>query len=398
MRIAVLGGGLLGVGTALELARRGALVDLFEQHDDLLTQAAIRNEGKIHLGYVYANAGFETAAGMVQGALRFWPLLRRWLGDAIDRVPVSDGFHYLVHRDSLVSADQVFDHARRVQHLLLTCGSALDYPGGPPTELTWLPAKAMSTVVDDRWVSATIQTGERSVAVSALATILRSAIAAEPRIQVHLGARVADARFVDDEVAIGVRQSDQPSIRTYPQVVNALWDGRLALDRSLGLNLARDRLWRLKYGITLTLTQRPSLPSITVVLGPFGDLVSFDHDQVYLSWYPACLGGLSSDVSPPAWTREPDPDQARAIVEQSIAGLGRLVPDVLEFDTRSAQVRGGIIFARGQSDIDDPASGLHRRDRIGITSCRGWHSVDPGKYALAPAFAYDVADRICPVE
>jgi glycine/D-amino acid oxidase-like deaminating enzyme len=98
--VAVLGGGLLGVCTALELARCGLAVDLFDRGEILLSQAATRNEGKIHLGFVYANASLRTAQIMVDGALRFWPVLRRHLGDAVATIPVSDPFVYAVARDS----------------------------------------------------------------------------------------------------------------------------------------------------------------------------------------------------------------------------------------------------------------------------------------------------------
>jgi hypothetical protein len=113
------------------------------------------------------------------------------------------------------------------------------------------------------------------------------------------------------------------------------------------------------------------------------------------------LGGLATGIEPPPWPRDPTPDRARELFERSVAGLSRLAPAMAGIGTaglRDLQVGGGIIFAHGQTDIDDHTSGLHRRDRVGITSRGGWHSVDPGKYSLAPAFAYDVADRICPQE
>ncbi|HEX8944702.1 MAG TPA: FAD-dependent oxidoreductase, partial [Gemmatimonadaceae bacterium] len=53
-RIAILGGGMLGVCTALELARRGRPVTLIEGATRLLDGASRWNEGKIHLGFLYA--------------------------------------------------------------------------------------------------------------------------------------------------------------------------------------------------------------------------------------------------------------------------------------------------------------------------------------------------------
>ena len=57
-------------------------------------------------------------------------------------------------------------------------------------------------------------------------------------------------------------------------------------------------------------------------------------------------------------------------------------------------VKGGAIVAWGATDIYDPASELHRRFEIGVTSTGGFHSVDPGKLTMAPYFAEICAARI----
>jgi glycerol-3-phosphate dehydrogenase len=54
MLVDVLDGGLQGCGTALALAERGVRVVLFDKTEALLSRAAVANEGKIHLGYMYA--------------------------------------------------------------------------------------------------------------------------------------------------------------------------------------------------------------------------------------------------------------------------------------------------------------------------------------------------------
>jgi glycine/D-amino acid oxidase-like deaminating enzyme len=84
MRVAVLGSGLQGACVALELALNGAEVDLYEKNETCLSQASAHNEGKIHLGYVYANdPSLRTARLMARGTLCFSSLMRRWIGDAI---------------------------------------------------------------------------------------------------------------------------------------------------------------------------------------------------------------------------------------------------------------------------------------------------------------------------
>ena len=49
MDVGVLGGGLQGCCVALALAERGAKVTLFDKNSELLSRAAVANEGKTHL-------------------------------------------------------------------------------------------------------------------------------------------------------------------------------------------------------------------------------------------------------------------------------------------------------------------------------------------------------------
>src|SRR5262245_45888190 len=65
-------------------------------------------------------------------------------------------------------------------------------------------------------------------------------------------------------------------------------------------------------------------------------------------------------------------------------------PDILP----DLSVKGGTIVARGETDIYDPDSLLHRRYEIGLTSTGRYHSVDPGKLTMAPYFSEILAERI----
>ena len=70
--------------------------------------------------------------------------------------------------------------------------------------------------------------------------------------------------------------------------------------------------------------------------------------------------------------------------------LSNLTADAID----GSEVNGGIIYALGATDVNDPGSGLHQRARVGPRSYGRYHSVDTGKYSLAPLFAKIVADRI----
>ena len=53
-----------------------------------------------------------------------------------------------------------------------------------------------------------------------------------------------------------------------------------------------------------------------------------------------------------------------------------------------------MIFAWGETDIDDPGSELHERHDIGTSSRDGYHSIDTGKLTMAPVFGRAAAERV----
>src|SRR5436190_13203958 len=119
MRVGVLGGGLQGCCAALALADRAANVTLFDKNEALLSRAAIANEGKIHLCYMYAgDPTLSTAKTMMAGALAFAPFLERHLGQPAQSFSVSVPAAYVVHRDTQQSSEDVCAYLRTV-HILV---------------------------------------------------------------------------------------------------------------------------------------------------------------------------------------------------------------------------------------------------------------------------------------
>lgn len=76
MKVAVVGGGIVGLATAHELTRRGAAVTLFEKESTLAFHQTGRNSGVIHSG-VYYKPGSAKARLCVRGGA----LLRRFCDD-----------------------------------------------------------------------------------------------------------------------------------------------------------------------------------------------------------------------------------------------------------------------------------------------------------------------------
>jgi glycine/D-amino acid oxidase-like deaminating enzyme len=403
MRVAVLGAGLTGVGTALELAKRGVSVTLVDQDPRPMNRASLRNEGKIHLGLIYANAGsLRTAAQQLNGALRFRSLLGRWIGCHAERLERSTPFWYVVANDSLLSADRLAEHYGALQSLYeesVSDDRSLDYLGKRPQRLwDWCQRQTLEQHLNgDRFIAG-FKTEEVAIDTDELARTLRAAVADSPFIQ-----------FLPEHSVRGVvrRHGFLRVEGTAPEgswtieadhVVNALWENRLAIDATLGIAAAPGWLYRLKYRVIARLPERlRDGPSVTMVLGAYGDVVIRRDGTAYLSWYPSGLQGWSHELAPPAgWAPAcrgdvPEGD-ARRMAMEIIRHIDAWYPGIGECEP--LVVDAGAIVAYGHTDVDDRSSVLHDRSRIGVVSHDGYHSADPGKLTTAPMVAVQAADAV----
>jgi glycine/D-amino acid oxidase-like deaminating enzyme len=399
MKIAVLGAGLQGACVALELAARGQQVDLFDKNARPMTQASLMNEGKLHLGYYYANdPTLKTARLVIRGALSFAPLLRRWLDGDIDLVPKSRPYIFAVHRHSLLGVEQVQAHFEACRQIAAESGAAEGDYFGAPFASAIEPFCDLDGIFDPQQVVAAFQTPEIAISAEALAELIRARLQAEPAITLRMCSTVSAVERGDSWCDVSFEADGQASRERYDHVVNALWDGRLSVDATTGIRPARPWLFRTKYDVRIANT--PSLkdvPPTSVVLGPFGDVVSYDNGEMYLSWYPAGLQSVSSDLEPSAFAAVVPGTEGAAIRRGTLDGLTNVMPGLAKLPTRAierSEVRGGVIFAWGASDINDPASDLHTRFDVGPQSYGRYHSVDTGKLTTAPMFARQLCDRI----
>ena len=401
--VLVLGAGLQGAGVALELAGRGLPVTVVEQDAIALNRASLRNEGKIHVGFIYANdRSRDTAFLQLEGALRFRPIVDRWLGTGEEWLVRSTPFHYLVARDSVLSPEALAEHYREVEARCrerLAADPWLDYLGSRPDRLFRpLTADELAKNFHAARFAAGFATSELAIDTERLAAALRRALADSRDVRLLCShearsiARDRDGFRVEGEGPAG------PWRVRARQVVNASWERRLGFDRQLGIAPPRDLLHRLKFRAIVRLPRElHGAPSVSMVLGRYGDVVVRLDGTAYLSWYPSGLRGWSEDVEPPrAWDAacrgEVDPDVAREVAASIMTAIDAWYPGMAR--SQPIQVDAGAIVAIGRSDVDDSASGLHDRTRIGVSSDGGYHSVDPGKLTTAPMFAVAAADRV----
>jgi len=385
-RIAILGAGIMGACLALFLARRRFEVTLFDEASAPLSGASRWNEGKIHLGYLYAaDPSLATARRVLPGGLAFKPLMEDLIAGELEHVTASDDL-YLVHRNSVVTPETIRAYFERVTALVREASGASRYLADVSrAEIRTLPADELAS---DQ-IIAGFTAPERSVATAPLADKLAAALVAEPRIRLRLRMRISPNDIVED--------SDTWRVHGEPfdYVVNALWHGRIAIDAAHGL-MPRPG-WSHRYRVSAFVrTARPAAtPSAVVAIGPFGDVKNYNGRDFYVSWYPAGLLSESEALHAPSPQPLSDEDKQR-IITQIQNGLGASFPAVgaIFADAERIAIEGGYVFAQGKGSLADPSATLHQRSQFGVERRGRYISVDTGKYSTAPLMALELANAL----
>jgi hypothetical protein len=399
----VLGAGFQGVCVALALQCQGHAVTLMDKAPDCMTRASLRNEGKIHLGFVYANdASFRTSGLMLRSSLAFAGLIEKWLKARLDWLSLmSHPFVYVIAHDSLVSPESLFASYEKLQttYEAAVDNEGSDYFGTRPNSL-WqeIPTSTLPWI-KEKFAAKAAETAEVALDLVAFRRLMRSALDQSRKVEKLYNHTVESIVRTSAGFRVeGVQADGSGWTREAGIVVNCLWEGRLALDHQMGLIPRRKWVYRLKYRLLGELSRNlVGLPSFTMVLGPYGDIVVYPSALAYMSWYPACMRGWCTTLTPPpAWESvcngEADSKLTLPIAQEALAAFDCIVPGILS--SKIEAVDAGIICSWGESDISDPESELHERFEVGVQSYDGYYSIDTGKFTCAPFFAQQFLNAI----
>lgn len=398
-RVAVLGSGIMGSSTALLLADSGFEVTVYDMADRPFSAASCWNEGKIHLGFLYsADPSLNTAREVIPGGLAFKPLVEKMTGCSLADATTRTEDTYLCHRDSVVSPDAMWDYAKRVAELVRERPDSAEYlVDVSECRVEKLSARELGQLTDSPELQSGIRVPEHSVATTWVADRFIDALVAQPQIELRLNTRVEAVAplSANDLHSTWCVQTETGVSDPYDFVVNALWEGRLAVDRSAGLTIGSGWSNRYRMSVFLRTAYDVDAPSAVIATGPFGDIKNYNNRDFYLSWYPAGLLVESSEL-----LASPPPEMSAAleheIASSIISELSNFFPAVgdLKAAVANMELRGGWVFAVGRGQLSDPKSTLHCRDDFGIRRAGCYFSVDTGKYSCAPWLASRVAGAI----
>ena len=416
----------MGCCLALELAQRGYSIDLIDLANEPMTGASLHNEGKLHLGFVYANDPLKkTYRLMMRGSLTFARIIEKLSGSGPAAFMTSQPFHYYVPEDSQLDLATLEKHFQTVEEAMqeLTRSTGDLYLGlkfdryfrqnsSREHERLFSPSRTLGS----------FSTEERSVSPAAVAYILRQAVKGLPNIT-YVGNTTVRAvdRIANDSMEVEVSRNGTSASQRYSCVVNCLWDDKIRVDRTAGIH--EPGPWMHRYKVTINVSapaiRDRHIPSATGILGPYGDVVSHADGLYYISWYPLCMIELSTQADGrtlhdkvhkgflprrirevtstfPALSSLVASIAHRRFFKDNIRQMAEYIPSMTELIrlANKSKLGGGVILARGRSDIDNPHSQLHQRSAIGPVDYGSYVTVDTGKYCMAPLFATQTADMV----
>ena len=307
---------------------------------------------------------------------------------------------FLVHRDSIVDTDAFATYARRTADLVREAagrGGAGRYLGSLASPgVHRLSARELAELTSSSEIVAGFRVPERSISTVPVADLLSSAVYGEPRIDVRTGAWIVGARRRSDgryDILAGPHSGAE--LDAFDVVVNALWEGRLAVDASLGIAPPESWSHRFRAAVFADLPAS-GLRGAVVCTGPFGDIKRYADGRAYLSWYNAGLLVEGDDVEPPRSASALARERRVKVLKDTLDSLCSIFPSVCEIAGAVTEhdVHGGWVYAIGKGSLADRSSLLHRRDRFVVTVDRGYISVDTGKSSLAPWLAEQVTEIV----
>lgn len=383
-RIAILGAGMLGSSLAILLGRRGVRVTLFDASEHPMNKAGRWNEGKIHMGYLYAaDRSLNTARKLIPGGVAFQSIVENLIGSSIEPHLTRGDDIFLTHANSVVDPDLMFRYFNAVWELVPNLR-------GDKIRPMLLSRDELAEVSENPNIIAGFRIPERSVNTNWLADRLVDCVISDRQIELMCNCSVAS---LTNERARWRVFTNCGAFDGFDAVVNALWEGKSVIDEGVGRSTNQMRSYRYRVAVFMKVPSA-SIKNVIITTGPFGDMKNYDDQNIYLSWYPV---GLLADCHQEHAPAPPKIDRAKEneICSRMIAKLGDYFPAVINLPKIAEHlvVRGGWIVAHGEGLLSDPMSTLHRRDEFGISRYNNYYSVDTGKYSVAPWLASQIANE-----
>ena len=236
-RIAVLGAGLSGCCAALKLAQEGFHVNVFDRNPLPIHAASLHNEGKLHLGYVYAmDEDFETPQRMIEGSLRFLPILNSLTGVQIEPFVRSTDFFYAIPHDTMMPFENILSHFERVDLGIKSFTEAHSksvFPQKIPSSN--LVPNPESFEFNMRTLSGLIASKEFAVDPVQVSNIVSAAMFSNSNITFNGGSEITNVSKKGEEFRVTYLNEGIEEHKNFDACINSLWEERIKFDNCIGV-------------------------------------------------------------------------------------------------------------------------------------------------------------------
>ena len=195
--IAVIGGGIFGIFSALKLAERGYTVTIFEKSSDILTGASYLNQNRLHMGYHYPRSE-ETATVSNVHQKAFVRMFERVIVDDFDH-------YYCIAKEGSKTSSQ--------EYLAFCNKVGIPYIKEFPEEIT----------INKDMVSLSIKVPEKIYDATLLRKTLREMLEQDKGISLHLNTEAINLTIRDDGLTIDSKHKNRTTSKKFDAVLNATY-------------------------------------------------------------------------------------------------------------------------------------------------------------------------------
>jgi len=395
MKIIILGGGVAGCGTAIELANRGYEVEIVEMREGLLDGTSDDTPCRFGLGFHYLDE--ETAKKYLRATIEVakkYPEFRVAAKEEASH-PYKRG-RYFITKDTLFPVEQILKLYNELQQeytKIVEKDSSSKLFGEPKDFYRVLSLNEYQNDVNPALVMLGIETAEQILDWPKLKAYLIEKIENHPNITVQKRACVIDAQYGDKKgFLIKARQDNKLLMLEGDIVINATWENIEKIDEKIGFmyqNGSRTNRTKMLVEIELPEECEKSGPmhSMFFCFGPHCSFTNIGGGRAFVSYEPETNIEQSSDVDPPSFWKALGKnslaleneinERAKKIVE----GASKYIPKLKEFGRIVSKKIGIVKTLGGTADIYSSKSEIHKRSDSGIKVQQiGW--IDHGAMKL----------------
>ncbi len=379
-RIAIIGGGVAGCATALELAKYGHEVVVLEQNKDILSGTSAKTPGRMGLGYHYYD--LETAIFYMEQTIAF---MKRYpdcfLGDEIKESYLLHGRYFIV-KDSLIAPkDLIATHDKILSRFKDMCLSDKSNNIFNTVFLHRdLDLQEYKNDVNTKIITLAIETKERLLDWQKFGRYLRQELADYQSIKIKVNFKVSDLSYGNNGSFI---LSDGLRSQEVDYVVNCAWQNIEFLNEKFGIRSDFEGDAKLPMTLRLKLLAEVELPeslkkkhSMFFCVGAHAMFSNLGNGIARITYADVTNHFVTTKNYMPEkyekWLSDGlNKEEEREYGEKIIKGVSKYIPEMAKAKLR--KIMPGIVKSKGAFELRNKDSSFHKRNYSGVEERQiGW--------------------------